>query len=116
MLEDGALKDAEGASVAGVGGGRVGAQVEAAAALGAQAVEGALPGDVGEEVGGLGARGEDQVFVVGAFGYEGADFVLVRWGVWVSDGVVGGKQEGGRTLEKISFSSKLRSSGAARSR
>jgi hypothetical protein len=67
VLVDGALKDAEGARLAGVRGD--GAEVEAAAALGAQAVEGALPGDVGEEVGGLGARGKDQVFVVGAFGY-----------------------------------------------
>ncbi len=74
MLDDGALEDAKGARVAGVRGG--GADVEAAAALGAEPVEGALPGDVGEEVGGFRARGEDQVFVVGALGYEGADFFL----------------------------------------
>jgi len=74
VLDDGALEDAKGAGVAGVRRGR--AHVEAAAALGAQAVEGALPVDVGEEVGGLGARGEDQVFVVGALGDEGADLFL----------------------------------------
>ena len=79
VLEHGALEDAEGAGVAGVrgeGGGGRRVEVQAAGALGAQPVEGAFPGDVGEEVGWFGAWGEDLVFVVGAFGYEGADLVL----------------------------------------
>jgi hypothetical protein len=74
VLEDGTLKDAKGARVAGVRARR--ADVEAPAALGAQPVQRPLPVDVGEEVGGLGAWGEDQVLVVGALGYEGADFIL----------------------------------------
>lgn len=75
VLEDGALKDAEGARLGGV---RVGVvDVEAPAALGAEPLEGPLPVDVGEEVGWFGAGGEDLVLEIGPFVDEGADFVLI---------------------------------------
>lgn len=74
VLVDGALENVEGACLGGVGGGV--ADFEAGAAFGAEAVEGGFPGDVGEEVGWFGTRGEDEVLVVGAFDDEGADFLL----------------------------------------
>ena len=89
VFEDGALEDAEGAGLGGVRGRVV--DVEAAAALGAEALEGALPGDVGEEVGGFGAGGEDLVLEVGALVDEGADFVLLGRGVSLGEG---GRMEG----------------------
>jgi hypothetical protein len=62
----GALKDGKRARLRGVR--RRGADAQAPAARGAEGVEALLPGGVGEEVGGAGARGEDEVFVVGALG------------------------------------------------
>lgn len=50
--------------------------LEAAAALGAQVVEGLVPGDVGQHIVGAGAGGQDEAFVLGAFLDQRADFVL----------------------------------------
>lgn len=76
MAEDAALIDVEDTGVGGMGG-RV-LDPLAQAALGAQAVERQFPGDVGLEVSGGAAGAEDEVFVGGAFGDEGADFFLSR--------------------------------------
>lgn len=113
VFEHGALEDAKGAGLAGVGGRVVDAQ--AAAAFGAEAVEGALPFDVGYEVGWFGAGGKDLVLEVGALGYEGADFFLLSKGCQCSEGE-DGCEETRQTLLKISFSSNSRNWGAARSR
>lgn len=79
VFHDGALEDAEDAGLGGAGVGTT--DLETFAALGAETVHGTFPLDVGEEVGGLGARGEDEVLEVGAFGDEGADFILLVGGV-----------------------------------
>ena len=50
--------------------------LQAAAALGAQGLEGQLPGDIGLEVGGAGAGPQDDVLELGALLDEGADLIL----------------------------------------
>ena len=74
VFHDGALEDAEDAGLGGTGVGT--ADLETSAALGAETVHGTLPLDVGEEVGRLGAGGEDEMLKVGALGDEGTDFIL----------------------------------------
>lgn len=75
VFHDGALEDAEDAGFGGAGVGTT--DLETFAALGAETVHGTLPLDVGEEVGGFGAWGEDEMLEVGALGDEGADFILL---------------------------------------
>lgn len=67
VARHGSLEDGEGARLRRVGGG--GADAQPLAAGGAQGVEGLLPCGVGEEVFYPRPGPEDEVFVVGAFGY-----------------------------------------------
>lgn len=74
VFVDGVFENVEGVCLGGVGGGVV--DFEVGVVFGVEVVEGGFLGDVGEEVGWFGIRGEDEVFVVGVFDDEGVDFFL----------------------------------------